>query len=243
MKILGLIHRASSFQPWSLSLWKSQTKTESLTQNFVYLARNFYSFLVWFSDIDRTAKARCFFFLSIILSIFNLSCSSCGSSTCPGMAFCIILSVSAGINSCISLNQAYKRKMTDGSVDLSSIVRLKKRGDLWFSKKRTVIIKNADGKSKNKTKKIESKVINSFLICSFILFCSYKPQKVVPYYQNVTPAGHFTLRPNKFNPAYPYNSLRCKTENKAEIVTNPPRFVKLAGLIGLTKLLHIIHSS
>ncbi len=159
------------------------------------------------------------------------------------MAFCIILGVLASINSCISLNKAYKRKMIDGSTDLSSIMRLKKRSDLWLSKMRTVIIKNADGKSKNKGKRIESKVINSFLACSFIPFCSYKLQKVVPYYQDVTPAGHLTLMVNKSNQAHPYNSPRCKTENKAEIVTNPPRSVKLAGLKGLTKLLHVIHSS
>ncbi len=52
--------------------------------------------------------------------------------------------------------------MTYGSADLSSTVKLRKRSDLYPNQMRTIIRKNAEGKSKNKNKESEPKVMNSF---------------------------------------------------------------------------------
>lgn len=101
--ILGPIHRVSSFRSWCLSLSKSRTRTKSLTRGFVHRARIFFSRLVWFSNIDQTAKACCYSFLSIILSILNLYGPSFSSSTSLSVASCIIPGVLADINSCTFL--------------------------------------------------------------------------------------------------------------------------------------------
>lgn len=43
-------------------------------------------------------------------------------------------------------------------------------------------MKKANKKSKNWDKKVESKIMNIFLIGNFIPFYPYKPQKIVYYY-------------------------------------------------------------
>ncbi len=104
-------------------------------------------------------------------------------------------------------------------------------------------MKNKEGKSTNKDKGAEPKVMNSLLVCSFKPSCPNKPQKIVHYYQDVTPSGHIKWGPVKSNQLHLYYSSRCKTENRAEIVTNLPRSVKLASSTSPTKPLNIINSS
>lgn len=108
---------------------------------------------------------------------------------------------------------------------------------------KTIVMKNADGKAKNRNKEVRPKIMSAFLICSFITSCLHKPREIVRHHQNITPAGHFTGRPDRSNPVHSNHSPKCKTENKTEIGTNPLWSVKLAGLTSSTKLLRISNSS
>ena len=100
MRILGPANCASSFRSWCLSLSKSRTRTRSSTRSLLHYAHVFPSYLVSFSDIDRTAKVRSSSFQSIILSIFNPSGPSSILYTSPSIASCVVTFVISGITSC-----------------------------------------------------------------------------------------------------------------------------------------------
>ena len=122
-------------------------------------------------------------------------------------------------------------------------MEFKRGGDLCPRKMRTIVMKNAKGKAKNKDKVIKPKIINDFLSFTFITLCSYKPREIVNNYQNITPAGHFTERPNMSNLVHPNHSPRCKTEDRLKVGINPHWSIKLAGLTSLIKLFYISNLS
>ena len=61
-------------------------------------------------------------------------------------------------------------------------MKFKKRADLYPSKVQTIIVKKAEGKSKNGDKKVKPKIMNSFLVGDYISSRLYKPWKIVYYY-------------------------------------------------------------
>lgn len=72
--------------------------------------------------------------------------------------------------------------MIDKYLDLHGVIILKKDSNFCLCKIRTIILKNAKKKPKNKNKKIEPKIINSFLICRFITSYLYKFRKIINYH-------------------------------------------------------------
>lgn len=131
--------------------------------------------------------------------------------------------------------------MIDRCSNLRVVIIFKKCSNFYFCKMKIIIKKNIEEKPKNKSKKIKSKIMNSFLVCRFITSCLYKPRKIVDYYQNIIPAHYPTKRLNRSNPVHFNYTLKCKTEYRLQIDTNPSQFIKLAGFISPTISLYIIN--
>lgn len=122
-------------------------------------------------------------------------------------------------------------------------MRFTKQDDFCFSEVQAIIVKKTKKKSKNTDKKVKLKIINCFLVGNSISSCLYKSQKIVYYYQNITPVSNPIKQKNRFNPVYFYHCPRFETENESNIGTNFSKSIQLAGFISLTKPLYIINSS
>lgn len=133
--------------------------------------------------------------------------------------------------------------MTDRSSNLGGTVRLEKCGDFCPRKMRTIAMKYASRETKNRNQEVKPKIMNCLLICRFITSCPDKPRKIIHHHQNVTPAGHFTKRPDRANPVHPNPGPRCKNEDWPGVGTNSPWSVKLAGLTSSAILLYISNPS
>lgn len=131
--------------------------------------------------------------------------------------------------------------MNDQYLNLHNAVILEKSSNFYSYKIRTIIRKNVKKKPKNKSKKIDLKIINGFLVYRFITSYLCKLRKIVNYQQNIAPANYATKRPNESNLVYSNHSIRCKTKYKLQISTNLFQSIKLVGLTGLTILFYIIN--
>ena len=109
IRILCLNHCISNFYLWCLSHSKSYTKTRSPTQDLIYYACVFFSYLVWFFNINRTVKVCYFSLLSTIHSIIKPSAPSFNTFISLNIAFCIGVLLSVNFHLGIYLSMISKR--------------------------------------------------------------------------------------------------------------------------------------
>ncbi len=76
-------------------------------------------------------------------------------------------------------NQPYWKKMIGCGPNLNDDVRFKKANYLYFCEMRTIVIKNEKRTVKNKHKEFKLRILNLFLVSSFITSYLYKLLEVI----------------------------------------------------------------